>query len=65
MNADGTNVQQLTDNDHYDENPVWSPDGTRIAFESDRDGGWEIFVMNADGTNVVTTNQRGMNPVWR
>ena len=40
-------------------------DGNRIAFQSDRDGGWEIFVMNADGTNVVTTNQRGMNPVWR
>ena len=42
--------------------PAWSPDGNRIAFESDRDGTWRIFVMDADGTNVVTTNQKGMNP---
>jgi Tol biopolymer transport system component len=62
MDADGDHVQQLTDNDGRDGNPVWSPDGTRIAFESDRDGTWRIFVMDADGTNVVTTNQKGMNP---
>jgi Tol biopolymer transport system component len=52
MNADGTNVRQLTDNDSADGFPSWSPDGDRIAFESGRDGDWEIFVMNADGTNV-------------
>ena len=31
--------------------PVWSPDGRRIAFQSDRDGSWEIYVMDADGIN--------------
>ena len=30
---------------------AWSPDGTKIAFTSDRDGNFEIYVMNADGTN--------------
>jgi len=30
--------------------PAWSPDGTRIAFLTDRKGRWEIWVMNADGT---------------
>jgi TolB protein len=53
MNADGTGVRQLTDNDDVDdEAPVWSPNGKQIAFHSDRDGDDEIFVMNADGTGV-------------
>ena len=30
--------------------PVWSPDGRRIAFQTDRDGNPEIYVMQADGT---------------
>ncbi len=50
MNADGSDVQQLTDSPGKDEGPVWSPDGTKIAFSSDRDGQQEIYVMNADGT---------------
>ena len=53
MNADGTGVVQLTDNDSDDWGGFWSPDGTRIAFSSDRDGDREVFVMNADGTGVV------------
>ena len=31
--------------------PDWSPDGTKIAFLTDRTGQWEIWVMNADGSN--------------
>lgn len=34
--------------------PSWSPDGSKIAFSSDRDGNYEIYVMNAhDGSNVI------------
>ena len=52
MNADGTEVRQLTDNDHIDWGASWSPDSDRIAFTSDRDGDNEIFVMDADGGKV-------------
>ena len=31
--------------------PVWSPDGARIAYLTDRTGRWEIWVMNADGSD--------------
>jgi Tol biopolymer transport system component len=54
MNSDGTDLQQLTSLGNNGE-PVWSPDGTRISFGSDREGGGKlnIFSMNADGSNLT------------
>ena len=36
-NIDGTNTRRITNNDHFDNFPVWSPDGSQIAFVSDLD----------------------------
>jgi Tol biopolymer transport system component len=53
MNSDGSNLRQLTSAANNGD-PVWSSDGTRITFGSDREGGDKrnIFVMNADGSQV-------------
>jgi TolB protein len=47
--------------------PVFSPDGTRMAFMSNRDGNPEIYVMNRDGSNVFRlTNSPEIDstPTW-
>ena len=48
----GTDVRQLTANEGFAWSPSWCPDGTRIAFDSDRDGDVEIYTMRPDGTDV-------------
>ncbi len=69
MSADGTGVTRLTNDPAIDQDPVWSPDGSRIAFSSTRNGNYDIYVMNADGTGVTqlttTTTDRGSTrPAW-
>jgi Tol biopolymer transport system component len=44
--------RRLTFNPASDTEPAWSPDGSTIAFSTDRDGNGEIYLMNADGTNL-------------
>ncbi len=70
MDADGQGEQRLTENRQNDSYPVWSPDGERIAFASDRKGdleNYEIYVIDADGGNQQQlTNHRGDDgsPSW-
>lgn len=68
MGADGQNPQQLTEGDYNNGFPVWSPDGTRIAFVSDREGGQlDIYTMDPFGENQLRlTDHAGLDrgPVW-
>ena len=57
----------ITNNPSDDLYPSWSPDGRRIAFNSDRDGDHDIYVMNADGSDVTQlthNSSRDLHPVW-
>jgi Tol biopolymer transport system component len=68
MDADGTNLNQLTNNSSaVDLNQVWSPNGDRIAFTSGRDGDAEIYTMKPDGSDVqqLTNNSYpDATPAW-
>ncbi len=65
--ADGQGAVNRTKNPADDIAPVWSLDGTKIAFSSNRDGGkWRIYVMNADGSGVraVSPGPLDVTPTW-
>ena len=47
----GGKASRLTHRGSIDSDPVWSPDGSLIAYASDRDGGTDIWQMGADGSN--------------
>jgi len=67
MNADGTDVRQLTHGPGENAKPAWSPDGSQIAFTSDRDGNREIYIMQSDGSGQLNfTRYPGddHSPAW-
>ncbi len=51
-NANGRDQRNLTNDPAEDRNPVWSPDGQKIAFISERTGSGQIYVMNSDGSGL-------------
>jgi Tol biopolymer transport system component len=60
VRPDGTGLRQLTDDAHRDSVPVWSPDGKRVAFHSDRSGAYELWVIGRDGSGLrQLTEARG------
>jgi TolB protein len=72
MSGDGSDIRQITTSGSnvVSENPYWSPDGSRIVFQSNRTGNFQIYVMavpdgtDADGSDQVRlTNHRG-NDYW-
>jgi TolB protein len=73
INVKTRKVTQITHNKRYDGNPTWSPDGTRIAFESGtfqlRDIHTDIFAKRADDKGKAlnltkTPNEDEFAPAW-
>lgn len=53
VGIDGSKPAPVVTGGQSDLYPVWSPDGTRIAFSSKRDGNTDVYVMNSDGSEVT------------
>lgn len=67
MSADGTLLQNLTNNWADEVSPTWSPDGGQIAFVSNRAGGPQIYVMGRDGGGARRLTMAGSynsTPDW-
>ncbi len=65
MNVDGSEQVRLTNNLADDGDPSFSPDGSKIAFDSNRDGNGEIYIMNTDGSeqvNLTNNPAEGWDP---
>jgi Tol biopolymer transport system component len=68
IGSNGAGETSITQNTGSNDSPMWSSDGTKIAFSSSRDGNWEVYVMSADGSGVTRlTNNRSADdaaPAW-
>jgi Tol biopolymer transport system component len=67
VSADGSALRQLSRATGYSAEPAWSPDGSLIAFVSDRDGAPELYVMRPDGGGVRRLTYDGSfhgRPSW-
>lgn len=78
MNSDGSNLKQITftvSSKYFDTgfprdgngNPVWSPNGDKLAYVSYENGSPDIFIINSNGTGnkrLTDTPLRDENPVW-
>lgn len=67
VKSNGTSLTRLTTSAGYDAEPAWAPDGSAIAFVSDRDGNAEIYVMDATGSGQVRRTVaagREAAPAW-
>ncbi|MFG0274026.1 MAG: TolB family protein [Phycisphaerales bacterium] len=65
--TDGRAITQLTMDPANDVMPAISPDGSRVAFASDRAGSWDLYVMNSEGGQAVQLTSDAsheLHPTW-
>jgi Tol biopolymer transport system component len=60
INANGSGRINITNSPAvFDQTPDWSPDGTKIALTADRDGNFEVYIMNSNGTVPIRLTNNG------
>jgi Tol biopolymer transport system component len=68
INADGSGETNLSQHAAIDNDPAWSPDGSKIVFVTRRDNAnGELYLMNADGsdqTRLTNNSSRKIDPAW-
>lgn len=70
VDREGQRWKEITNDEPFDRYVRWSPDGRRIAFSSDRNGGGQVWVANADGGGLkqltfnTSTEMATGFPVW-
>jgi len=68
MKPTGSSRVNLTNDNSVNKDPVWSPDGSKIAFISNRSGEFKLYIMNKDGSNPILLNNnypgRQSKPSW-
>jgi Tol biopolymer transport system component len=60
---DGGDLRRLTDAPGFDGGPDYSPDGRRIAFDSERTGNGDVYVMRANGANPIRLTESDGNDI--
>ena len=68
LSIDGSDLKRITQNSIWDLYPAWSPDGSRIAFLSQRASNLDIYIMNADDSNARLLSGSSSNEAdidWR
>ena len=65
--VNGKTLTQLTSDPADDVMPAFSPDGTKIAFASNRSGNWDIYLTGVDGgppTQITNEADPELHPTW-
>ena len=66
MNADGTELESVTDDPNETFAPRWSPDGSKIAVARREEGTQHIYTMDLNGLDLSRITENGVNdsPSW-
>ncbi len=60
MDHDGSNKKKLAKG----VSPCWSPDGQKVAFAAEKNGNWDIYYMNSDGTDITRLTTHAAEDIY-